>query len=82
MNESIFNKIKSISKQEKKTFAEKGLKLVEEVGELSAEILKLNGRKGAKGKSRDEIRKEALFEVADVHLVLATICTDLGYTHE
>lgn len=48
------------------------LKLVEEVGELNAEYLRLTGRGRSKGKSADQIRADMGAECADVlaHLLL------------
>jgi NTP pyrophosphatase (non-canonical NTP hydrolase) len=48
------------------------LKLVEEIGELNAEYLRLSGRGRKNGKSDDEIRADLGAECADVfaHLLL------------
>lgn len=82
MNENIFKKMKKLNKVERKSLVEKALKLNEEAGELSAEILKLQGRKGTNGKKRPEIVYDSLLELADIQLMVASICDDLGYNYE
>jgi NTP pyrophosphatase (non-canonical NTP hydrolase) len=73
----VFRKMKSLNKIEKKTIIEKALKLNEETGELSAEILKLKGFKGSNGKNYNQVKNEAVLEVADIMIVLMSICVDL-----
>lgn len=82
MNDKLFKKMKKLNKIEHKSLIEKALKLNEEAGELSAEILKLHGRKGANGKTRPEILFESLLELADIQLMVAAICDDLGYSYD
>ena len=82
MNEKLFEKMISYNKTERKTLSEKALKLTEESGELAAEILKLMGRKGTHGKTLPKVKFDALLELADIQLMVASICDELGYTHE
>jgi hypothetical protein len=80
--EKIFHKMHELNKKEQKNIIEKNAKLNEEVGELSAELLKMCGLKGSKGKTLAEIKYEALLECADCFLMIMAICDDLGYDAE
>lgn len=68
----IPKRIKKISRLEKKTLVERGLKLNEEAGELAAEILKLKGLKGS-SKSKKEILYDLHLEAIDCLLMAMDI---------
>jgi NTP pyrophosphatase (non-canonical NTP hydrolase) len=69
----IPKKIRQVSQAEKKTLIERGLKLNEEAGELAAEILRLEGKKGSNGKSRAEILYDLHLEAVDCMLMAMDI---------
>lgn len=72
--------IKNLSIKDKKTLSQKGLKLVEEVGELARIILPYDS---AHGTNHRFIDKEALLEeVVDIHLSNISIAYSLGFTDE
>ncbi len=56
----------------------RGLKLNEEAGELAAEILRLKGMKGAKGKTRQEILDDLHLEAVDCMLMAFDILVHTG----
>jgi NTP pyrophosphatase (non-canonical NTP hydrolase) len=60
------DKIFLISRSDRKTLQEKCIKIQEEVGELAAEILKLKGKKGTKGLSKEQIENNILEETCDI----------------
>lgn len=72
--------IKNLSIKDKKTLSQKGLKLVEEVGELARVILPYDS---AHGTHHRFIDKEAILEeVVDVYLTNISIAHSLGFTDE
>jgi NTP pyrophosphatase (non-canonical NTP hydrolase) len=68
----IPKRVKKISRLEKKSLVERGLKLNEEAGELAAEILKLKGLKGS-SKSKKEILFDLHLEAIDCLLMAMDI---------
>ena len=65
--------IRRVSNLETKTLIERGLKLNEEAGELAAEILRLEGKKGSRGKSQKEILYDLHLEAIDCMLMAMDI---------
>ena len=61
--------VRRVSKLEKKTLIERGLKLNEEAGELAAEILRIKGKKGSRGKTKKEILYDLHLEAVDCMLM-------------
>lgn len=72
MNQKLYNLICEVSRLENKTVIERTVKLSEEVGELSAEILKLHGLKGTNDTVR-ELKQHVKKECIDVILVTLSI---------
>lgn len=67
-----------VSRREKKSLVERGLKLNEEAGELAAEILKYIGEKGANGKTKKEILADLHLEAVDCLLMAMDILVHTG----
>ena len=78
----IPNKVKKVSRLEKKSLVARGLKLNEEAGELAAEILKLKGMKGRKGKSKTEVLYDLHLEAVDCLLMSMDILVHTGATEK
>ena len=70
---TIPSKLKRISKKEKRSLLARALKANEEAGELSAEVLKLEGEKGRNGKTEKEVREHLWLEAIDT----LTVCMDI-----
>lgn len=78
----IYNLVNKISRLEDRSdLCKRGLKLNEEVGELSAEILKLDGYKYSSD-SKDEIRKNLLLEASDSIIQIFDILVGLEYSRD
>ena len=79
----VYDLVENTSNLESDEFGitERGLKLNEEVGELSAEILKLVGYKRS-GLNKDEIRKEILKESVDCLIMVFDIMSFMGFTKQ
>jgi hypothetical protein len=77
----VYDLVTNASKYEKHGLLERGLKLGEEYGELSAEILKL---KGYKRTTEDEgrIHYNILLESTDCLIMIFDIMTNMGFTKE
>ena len=63
------------------TLSEKCLKISEEVGELSAEILKLSGYKGT-NETKEVVMGNILLESVDSMITIFVIMIELGYTKQ
>jgi hypothetical protein len=78
----LYDLVKNACELEKTfTIAEKGLKLAEEVGELSAELLKITGYKHTNDTKEEAIQK-ALLESCDVLIMIFGLMIQLGYTKQ
>ena len=77
---NIIDFIKNLSIKDKKTLSQKGLKLVEEVGELARVILPYDSAHGTNHRFID--REAILEEVVDVYLTNISIAHSLGFTDE
>ncbi len=77
--DTIFNLIKKISPSQYGSLELRGLKLQEEVGELSAEILKTSGFKSS-DLSKEEIREKLLLESCDCLIMILDIMTHQKFT--
>lgn len=78
----LYDLVKNACQLEKQvTLAEKGLKLTEEVGELSAEILKITGYKYTNDTKEEAIQK-ALLESCDVLIMIFGLMIQLGFTKQ
>jgi len=77
----VFDLVSKASQYEEEGILERGLKLGEEYGELSAEILKL---KGYKRTTEDEgrIHYNILLESTDCLIMIFDIMTQMGFTKE
>lgn len=77
----VFDLVSNASQYETDGILERGLKLGEEYGELSAEILKL---KGYKRTTEDEgrIHYNILLESTDCLIMIFDIMTNMGFTKE
>jgi hypothetical protein len=77
----VFDLVSNASQYEEEGILERGLKLGEEYGELSAEILKL---KGYKRTTEDEgrIHYNILLESTDCLIMIFDIMTQMGFTKE
>lgn len=78
----IPKKLITISKKETRSLACRGLKLTEEAGELSAEILKYLGEKGRKGKTEQEVLEHLHLEAIDVMIMAMDILVHTDATKE
>jgi NTP pyrophosphatase (non-canonical NTP hydrolase) len=72
--------IRTLSIKDKKTLSQKGLKLVEEMGELARIILPYDSAHGTNHRFTD--REALLEEVVDIHLSNISIAYSLGFTDE
>lgn len=81
MIDYVYDLVTNASKYEKHGLLERGLKLGEEYGELSAEILKLVGYKKT---TEDEgrINYNILLESTDCLIMVFDIMTNMGFTKE
>jgi hypothetical protein len=77
----IYELVKQTSSAENGSIVEKGLKLNEEVGELSAELLKIVGYKHTTD-SHDVIMEKALLESVDSLIMIFDIMIKLGFTKD
>jgi NTP pyrophosphatase (non-canonical NTP hydrolase) len=76
----IPNKVKRVSRLETKSLLARAVKLMEEAGELAAEVLKYEGLKGRNGKSKKEILDALHLEGVDVMLMAQDILIRTGAT--
>ena len=74
--------IKNVSKLEKRPLITRGLKLMEESGELAAEILRYKGEKTSNGKTQQEILQDLHLEAVDVMLMAMDILITTGASDE
>lgn len=77
----IFDLVTNASQYESDGILERGLKLGEEYGELSAEILKLAGYKKSK-ESKEDINYNILLESTDCLIMIFDIMTQMGFKKE
>ena len=77
----IYDLVENASKYEKNGLIEKGLKLGEEYGELSAEILKLKGYKKTY-EDKDVIKDNILLESTDCLIMVFDIMSTMGFTKD
>jgi hypothetical protein len=77
----VFDLVTNASQYEKHGLIERGLKLGEEYGELSAEILKLAGYKRSK-ETKEEINNNILLESTDCLIMIFDIMTQMGFKKE
>jgi hypothetical protein len=77
----VFDLVTNASQYEEKGLLERGLKLGEEYGELSAEILKLAGYKRSK-ETKEEINNNILLESTDCLIMIFDIMTQMGFKKE
>lgn len=77
----IYDLSSSTSQLDKGGISERALKLGEEFGELSAEILKLLEYKNSK-ENKSEIKNKILLESVDCLIVIFDIFTYMGFTKE
>lgn len=76
----IPQRVREVARKETRSLLARGLKLNEEAGELSAEILKLKGMKGRKGKSEAEVMYDLHLEAVDCLLMSMDILVHTGAT--
>ena len=79
--DEIYDFVYNVSHLEESDIVKKGLKLNEEVGELSAEILKLVKYKHTTDSS-ERIREHLLEEAMDTIIMVFDILVKQGYTKE
>ena len=77
----VFDLVSNVSQYEEHGIIERGLKLGEEYGELSAEILKLAGYKRSL-ESKEEINNNILLESTDCLIMIFDIMTQMGFKKE
>ncbi len=80
MNQELLNYIQTLSLRDKKSLAEKALKVSEESGELSKAVLPYVSAYATNHRFVDKYK--ILEEVADTMLASISIAYDLGFTHE
>ena len=79
--DNVFNLVKKASHYEKPGLVERVLKLGEEYGELSAEILKLSGYK-RNSLTKDTIKYNILLESTDCLIMVFDIMIEMGFSKE
>ena len=79
--EEIYTWIESLKKIEKLSIAEKTVKLCEEAGEFSAEILRYLGQKEHNG-SQEELMDHLLEEGCDIIVTALALFARLGFSEE
>lgn len=77
----VYDLVKDASKYEKEGLLERCLKLGEEYGELSAEVLKLAGYKRSK-ETEETIKYNILLESTDCLIMTFDIMTQMGFTKD
>lgn len=77
----VYDLVTNASQYEEEGLLERGLKLGEEYGELSAEILKLSGYKRTT-EDKDRINYNILLESTDCLIMIFDIMTKMGFTKE
>ena len=77
----VFDLVTNASQYEKHGLIESGLKLGEEYGELSAEILKLAGYKRS-SETKEEINNNILLESTDCLIMIFDIMTQMEFKKE
>lgn len=77
----VYDLVKDASKYEKEGLLERCLKLGEEYGELSAEVLKLAGYKRSR-ETEETIKYNILLESTDCLIMTFDIMTQMGFTKE
>lgn len=77
----IYELVINASKFESPGLLERGLKLGEEYGELSAEILKLVNYKRS-NESKEKIKENILLESTDCLIMIFDIMSQMGFTRE
>jgi hypothetical protein len=77
----VFDLVTNASQYESPGLLERGLKLGEEYGELSAEILKLSGYKRT-NESKENIEYNILLESTDCLIMIFDIMTQMGFKKE
>lgn len=77
----VYDLVSKASKFEKNGLIEKGLKLGEEYGELSAEILKYTEYKRTT-ENKDSIKENILLESTDCLIMIFDIMSNMGFTKE
>ena len=77
----IFDLVTNASQYEEEGLLERGLKLGEEYGELSAEILKLAGYKKS-SETKEKINYNILLESTDCLIMIFDIMTQMGFKKE
>lgn len=77
----VFDLVTNASQYEEKGLLERGLKLGEEYGELSAEILKFVGYKRS-SETKEEVNNNILLESTDCLIMIFDIMTQMGFKKE
>lgn len=77
--DKILERIYKLSNGDRKNTIEKCIKIQEELGELSAEILKLRGKKGSNGITKDQIEENILEECCDIIIITHSLIKKLKY---
>ena len=77
---AIPRKVRRVSKLETKSLTARGVKLMEESGELAAEILRVEGEKSRKGKSKEQVLCDLHLEAVDCMLMAMDILVHTGAT--
>jgi len=81
MVDYVFDLVKTASRYENPGLMERCLKLGEEYGELSAEILKTVGYKRS-NESKEKIRENILLESSDCMIMIFDIMIEMGFTKQ
>jgi hypothetical protein len=77
----VYDLVNQVSKYEEPGLLERGLKLGEEYGELSAEILKLEGYNKS-SQTKEEINNNILLESTDCLIMIFDIMTQMEFEKE
>lgn len=80
MNNDLIQYIKTLSKEDTKTLSQKGLKAMEELGELARVLLPFDNAFATTHRFVD--RDKILEEIADSYLTIMSIAYDLNYTED
>lgn len=77
--DKIIERIHKLSKCDKKSAIEKCVKIQEELGELSSELLKIRGKKGANGITKAQLEENILEECCDIIIITHSLIKKLKY---
>lgn len=79
---NIPERVRDVSRRERKSLNDRVVKLTEEVGELAAEALRLSGQKSCGDKTIEQVRAAFKLEAVDVMLMAMDLLETVNATDE